>query len=158
ADIYALGAILYELLTGRPPFQGESDIETLIQVQAQEPIAPSRIRLRVPRDVETICLKCLEKEPSRRYATAADLADDLRRFVAGEPIRARPVGRAERLLRWCRRNPAPASAVGLAALLLVAGAGCAITYSFAVQQTRAAGRLRHEQEQTEKALGEAQSQ
>ena len=89
-DTYALGVILYELLTGRPPFQAAGAVETVAQVLHQEPVSPRRLRPTVPRDLETICLKCLEKEPGRRYATALELAEDLRRFRAGETIRAAP--------------------------------------------------------------------
>ncbi len=117
ADVYSLGAILYQLLTGRPPFQAPTVLETLEQVRLDRPTAPSRLRSKLPRDLVTICLKCLEKEPARRYSTAAELAEDLRRFEAGETIRARPAGRPERLWRWCRREPALASL----ALTLLAG-------------------------------------
>ena len=118
ADIYALGAVLYEMLTGRPPFRGETAAETERQLIHEEPVSPSRLNTKVPRNLETICLKCLSKEPQRRYASAAALADDLRRFRDGRPITARPVARPERLLRWLRRNPTATALIVTAAVLL----------------------------------------
>src|SRR5262245_45582711 len=124
-DVYALGAILYEALTGRPPFRGATSLETLDQVRTQEPLAPRLFSPKVPRDLETICLKCLRKEPARRYATAAALAGDLRAFLEGRPITARPVGRVERALKWIRRHPAR-SAAFTAVVLIAAGAAVGI--------------------------------
>lgn len=130
SDQYGVGAVLYEMLTGRPPFQGSTVFETLEQVQSSEPVPPRQLAPRVPIDLETICLKCLQKEPSRRYSDCGELADDLQRFLNGEPIQARPVSSAERLVRWCRRNPKLAALTATTALLLVLG--FAISTAFAV--------------------------
>jgi eukaryotic-like serine/threonine-protein kinase len=121
SDVYALGAILYVLLAGRPPFKAATPLETMSQVKSVEPMAPSRFQRGLPRDIETICLKCLEKTPARRYTTAESLAEDLRRFQAGEPILARPARSWDRISKWARRRPTVAAL--LAAIVFVTAIG-----------------------------------
>jgi WD40 repeat protein len=136
-DVYALGAILYECLTGRPPFKGATPVDTVLQLLDSEPIPPRRLQPDCPPGLETVCLKCLHKEPRQRYAGALALAEDLHRFRAGEPVAARPLGAAARAQQWCRRNPLPAALLaGVVLSLLLGTAGSAY---FAVQAGRRAG-------------------
>ena len=142
ADVYALGAILYEMLTGRPPFKGATTLDTVLQVLHEEPVRPSRLRPKLPRDLETICLKCLEKEPTRRYASAAALADDLRRFRRGVPIKARAVGLVERGWKLARRRPLSAALVlGIIVVAVLGFAG--VTWQW--QEARLARDVKEEQ-------------
>jgi serine/threonine protein kinase/WD40 repeat protein/tetratricopeptide (TPR) repeat protein len=133
-DIYSLGAILYELLTGRPPLRGVTPVETLQRVVASEPVPPSRLQPGLAPDLETICLKCLQKQPTQRYSSAAELAEDLRRYLAGEPILARPVGSLTKFARWCRRKPLLAGLASLVALLLAVVVAGSITAAVRLNQ------------------------
>jgi WD40 repeat protein len=155
ADLYALGAILYECLTGRPPFKAASVMETIALVRAEEPLPPRRLQPGVSRDLETICLKCLDKEPDRRYPSAKALAEDLRRFQTGEPIVARPVSRTARVLKWAKRNPALAAltVVSVAAVAALGMAAASLYWGGQVAQQRdnAEAARDREQEQRQKA-------
>jgi eukaryotic-like serine/threonine-protein kinase len=131
SDVYALGAVLYELVTGRPPFQGETPLDTLLLLRDADPVRPGLLNPKVPPDLETICLKCLEKDPARRYDSAGSLAAELGRFLEGRPIVARPIGPLRRAARWCRRHPLPAG-------LMAAALACsAVAAGFAAETYRA---------------------
>lgn len=147
-DVYALGVILYECLTGRPPFQAATVMDTLLQVIADEPVSPSQHVKGIPRDLETICMRCLEKSPARRYTTALDLAEDLQRFQQGKPVQARPVGRLSRFWRTCQRHPVVSGLLLTVFVLLVSG----LTFSvrlihIARRETSAAVQAKHQESQ-----------
>ncbi|MFM7160860.1 MAG: protein kinase domain-containing protein [Planctomycetaceae bacterium] len=147
-DVYALGAILYELLTGRPPFRRSTAMETLLASSFELPVSPARLEPAIPRDLETICLKCLEKEPRLRFASAAELADELERVATHRPIVSRPPGSWGRLYRACRRNPGPSALAGLVGLLLVLGVcGAALFLRNEVRLRRAAVLARNQAEE-----------
>jgi WD40 repeat protein len=136
-DVYALGALLYELLAGRPPFRADTSLETLRAVVNEDPVPLRKLVPRLPRDLETVCLTCLHKEPGRRYASAAALADDLGRFLAGEPVRARTVPAWERAYRWSRRRPGWAALLGVGLLAVAAVAG--LTFGYTLELRRQLG-------------------
>ncbi len=137
ADVYSLGAMLYEALTGRPPFTAPDALQTLFLVLSTDPVPPKTLQPKLPADLNTICLKCLEKQPRKRYASAGELADDLKRWHDGEPILARPVGKAERLTKWARRHKAAAALVLVAGLLVLAVIGFAGWASFNAAELKA---------------------
>jgi WD40 repeat protein len=154
-DVYALGAILYECLTGRPPFRAATALDTILQVVSEEPAWVRQLQPGVAADLETICHRCLQKEPGKRYPSAEGLAEDLRRFRAGEPIRARPVGSAERVWRWCRRNPAVAT-LALGVVLSLAS-GFAVASGFALQASARAREAVHEKQRADDKAVEAEA-
>jgi WD40 repeat protein/Flp pilus assembly protein TadD len=150
ADVYALGAVLYECLTGRPPFKAATRVDTILQVLGDDPVPPRRLQPQVPRDLETVCLKCLAKEPRRRYPTARELAEDLGRFLEGRPVRARRATAPGRLWRWCRRDPRTAGLLGALLLALVGGlAGVAAEWRRAEAKARDEGDARQQAERAE---------
>jgi serine/threonine-protein kinase len=153
-DVYALGASLYEMLTGRPPFKGETTLDTLEQVRLQEPVPPRRLQPKVPRDLETICLKCLHKEPSRRYRSAAALADDLQRFLRGQPILARPASLWSLGVRWARRQPALAGLIAVSVLAVASLLGIGVWFTEQVRGER--DHAREEQRQADRERQTAQ--
>jgi WD40 repeat protein/predicted Ser/Thr protein kinase len=155
ADVYALGAILYELLTGRPPFQAETPLDTLVQALHDEPVTPRRLQPTVPRDLETICLKCLDKEPARRYPSASALADDLHRFLVGEPVRARPVGAAGRAVRWARRRPTVAALLAVCTIIAAVGVAAATWEGRAARFAQRRAEQAQEAEKTQRLAAEA---
>jgi tRNA A-37 threonylcarbamoyl transferase component Bud32 len=149
SDVYGLGAVLYCALTGRPPFQSDSVLQTLYQVLHEEPVSPRRLNAAVPSDLETICLKCLEKEPEKRYGSAGEMAEDLGRYLRGEPIKARPMGMVGRTVRWARRQPAQAALVALGIVTLAVGIGSVL---WIAQQAEAGRRAALESAHREEGL------
>jgi len=156
-DIYALGAILYECLTGQPPFRGETAVETLTLVRTREPVSPSRLRPGLPRDLETICLKCLNKDPHQRYATAHDLAEDLERFLTDRPIQARRTPWWERSARWARRRPALAALTAVSVLAVVGLLAVWVGFTASLQHERNEAITLRQQAEKERDRANSQS-
>jgi serine/threonine protein kinase len=156
ADVYGLGAIFYELLTGRPPFRNENILDTLLQVREHRPVPPRILNPAVERDLETICLKCLEKVPEQRYRSALDLAEDLQRVESGQPLMARPVSMLERVSKWVRRQPAIAALLAALVLSLLGGSSIAVYFGYQAemraQEAEAALRERDEAETRRDAI------
>ena len=150
ADVYSLGAILYCLLTGRPPFQAASPMDTLLQVLDREPVSPQAINSQISQDLDTICMKCLCKEAKKRYRSTHELGDELQRYLNGESILARPVGPLQRTWRWCKRNPALSFATTIAAFLLMSVAIAAPIVAYTQSQLRGQADKKAEEAQREK--------
>jgi serine/threonine protein kinase/DNA-binding SARP family transcriptional activator len=147
ADVYALGAVLYECLTGRPPFKAATPLDTMLQVRSDEPVPPRRLQPKTPPDLETICLKALQKEPGKRYASATALADDLKRFLSGEPIQARPSTPWEKAVKWARRKPTAAALTGVSGSALLILLGVIVGFTLELQSA-----LKETQGQRDRAL------
>jgi WD40 repeat protein len=155
SDVYSLGAILYEVLCGQPPFRSETPLDTMLQVASEEPPPLSQLQPRLPRDLQTICMKCLQKEPQKRYPSAQHLADDLQRYLRGEPIQARPIGAVERGYKWARRRPAGAALMVLAVASFLAGF-VGVTWQWKKEADQRE-RLEAAQQKTQDALSESQA-